>query len=188
MDTAPVPEAVLSSLPMTGIVIPVREAETLVRSRMLQVPPELRPIGSGVGSHITLLAPFLPEAEIDDSIVDHLEGFFADLTPFGFELTELCEFPRGITYLAPEPASTFRRLTAELHRQFPEFPPYGGEFDDIVPHLTVPLVPGETTDDFRTSLGSLLPIHAFAREATLVHVEEGATHVIATLPFGTSAA
>ncbi|WP_183407939.1 2'-5' RNA ligase family protein [Nocardioides marmoriginsengisoli] len=187
MDSAPVPAAA-SNLPMTGIIVPVREAETLVRARMLQVTPELLPQDRSLVAHITLLAPFHPESDVDDAIVEHLAGFFAEVTPFGFELTELCEFPRGITYLAPEPASTFRRLTAELHRQFPEFPPYGGEFDDIVPHLTVPLTPGETTDDLRTALGSMLPIHAFAREALLVHAEEGATHVIATFPFGTTAA
>lgn len=173
---------------MTGIVIPVREAETLVRSRTLQIPPALRPLGSSVGAHVTLLAPFLPETEIDDDVLGHLGAIFADLTPFGFELTDVCEFPGGVTYLAPEPASTFRLLTSELHRQFPEFPPYGGAFDDIVPHLTVPLAPGETTADLRAALGAALPIHAHATEALLIHADEDGTRLIATLPFGTTAA
>jgi 2'-5' RNA ligase len=178
----------VESAPITGIVIPVREAETLVRSRMLQVPPSLRPLGSGAGAHITLLAPFRPEADIGDTVLDRLDGFFADLTPFSYALTEVCEFPGGITYLAPEPATAFRRMTLELHRAFPEFPPYGGAFDDIVPHLTVPLAPGEETTDLRTALSAQLPIHAFASEALLVHADLEETRVIATFPFGITAA
>lgn len=178
----------MESASITGIVIPVREAETLVRSRTLQVPPALRPIGSSIGAHVTLLAPFHPEADIDDAVLDHLAGFFADLPPFSFGLTDVCEFPGGITYLAPEPAAPFRRLTLELHRAFPEFPPYGGAFDDIVPHLTVPLPPSETTAELRAAIGSQLPIHAHATEALLMYADENETHVIATFPFGTAAA
>lgn len=188
MVDTPVPRPAAAALPMTGIVIPVPEAETLVRSRALQVQPQLLPRDRSLVAHITLLAPFFPDADLDDEVVEELARFFADVTPFGFTLTELCEFPSGITYLAPEPASTFRRLTQGLHREFPEFPPYGGAFDEIVPHLTVPLAPGEDTESLREALASSLPLTAYATEAVLVHVEEDATHLIATLPFGTTAA
>ncbi|MCW2783601.1 MAG: 2-5 ligase family protein [Marmoricola sp.] len=173
---------------MTGIVIPVREAEQLVRSRVLKLPQELREVEGRVGSHITLLAPFHRAADVDDVVLDDLAAFFADLTPFGFDLVDVCEFPGGVSYLAPEPASTFRLLTTELHRRFPEFPPYGGEFDDIVPHLTLPVEPAGSSTDLGALLGPMLPIHAHAVEALLVHVEEEDTHVIATFPFGTTAA
>jgi hypothetical protein len=52
----------------------------------------------------------------------------------------------------------------------------------------VPLPPGETVEDLRTHLRKSLPLTAHAATAALVHVEEDNTHVIATLPFGTSAA
>ncbi len=187
MDTSAF-DAAAPSLPMTGIVIGVREAETVVRSRMLQTQPLLLPRDRSLVAHITLLAPFHPEGALEDSVLDHLAGLFAEVTPFDFELTEVCEFPGGLTYLAPEPAGTFRRLTSELHRQFPEFPPYGGAFDEVVPHLTVPLAPGESTANLRAAIGAMLPLHAYAVAATLVHVEEEATHEIATFPFGTTAA
>lgn len=188
MDDAPASAAVPSGLPMTGIVIPVPEAETMVRSRALQVQPQLLPRDRSLVAHITLLAPFFPEADLDDAVISDLARFFADVTPFGYTLTEVCEFPSGITYLAPEPASPFRLLTGELHRVFPEFPPYGGAFDDIVPHLTVPLAPGEDTASFRAAVSRTLPLTTQAVEAVLVHVEEDATHVIATFPFGNTAA
>jgi 2'-5' RNA ligase len=172
----------------SAVVIPVREAETIVRQRVLQVQPELIPRDRSLSAHITLLAPFLPPDQIDDGVIADLARFFADVTPFGFTLGEVCEFPDGPTYLAPDPAAPIRKLTQELHRSFPEFPPYGGAFDDVVPHLTVPLAPGEDTDTLRISLNRLLPMSAYVTEATLVHVEVENLHVIATLPFANTAA
>jgi hypothetical protein len=40
-------------------------------------------------------------------------------------------------YLAPEPAASFIALTQSLVRSFPEYPPFGGEHESIIPHLTV---------------------------------------------------
>lgn len=186
--TVPNPATPAFELPFSAVVIPVREAETVVRGRALQVHPELLPVDRSLAAHITLLAPFYPPARIDDAVVHHLARLFADVVPFGFELTEVCEFPDGATYLAPEPAAAFRLLTQDLHREFPEFPPYGGAFDDIVPHLTVPMPAVEDTEALRTALFRTLPMTAHAVEAALVHVEAGNTHVIATLPFGITAA
>ncbi|WP_260474783.1 2'-5' RNA ligase family protein [Streptomyces sp. WAC 05379] len=45
-------------------------------------------------------------------------------------------FP-GVLYLAPEPDTHFRRLTEAITARWPEHPPFGGQFDDVVPHLTV---------------------------------------------------
>ncbi|MDX2834404.1 2'-5' RNA ligase family protein [Streptomyces scabiei] len=40
-------------------------------------------------------------------------------------------------YLAPEPDAGFRCLTGAIVERWPEHPPFGGQFDDVVPHLTV---------------------------------------------------
>ena len=186
--TVPNPASPEFDLPFTAVVIPVREADALVRRRAFQVHPQLLPVDGSATAHVTLLAPFYPPSRIDDAVVHHLTRFCADVSPFTFELAEVCQFPQGATYLAPEPAGIFRLLVAELHKEFPEFPPYGGAFDDIVPHLTVPLPDGEDTEALRTALYRTLPLRLHAVEATLVHVEEQNTHVIATLPFGSTAA
>lgn len=176
----------VEELPLTGIVIPVAEADRLLHSAA-SGPRRLPGVGS-VPAHITLLAPFLPEDEIDDGTWEVLGGFFSDVTPFGFELTDVCVFPGGATYLAPEPASTFRRLTSELHKLFPEFPPYGGAFDEIVPHLTVPLTEGEDLATLTAALAPGLPMSAYVSTAAIYLTDEGGTRVLGTLPFGTSAA
>jgi 2'-5' RNA ligase len=121
-------------------------------------------------------------------VVDELGRFFADVTAFDFKLTGIHTFPGGTVYLSPNPAAPFRQLTHELTRLFPEHPPYGGEFDDVVPHLTVPMPDGEEIAALEFELGSRFPISTYAREAVLFWWEPGASRTIATFPFGTSAA
>ena len=43
----------------------------------------------------------------------------------------------GVVYLAPEPAGPVLRLTAAVVAQFPDYPPYEGAFDVVIPHLTL---------------------------------------------------
>jgi hypothetical protein len=170
------------------LLIPVREAETIVRQRALQVAPALLPRDHGLAAHITLLAPFMPREAIHDGVIGELDHFFADVISFGYRLAEVSEFPSGPTYLSPEPSDIFRRLAHGLHRLFPEFPPYGGQFGEIIPHLSVPLPDGEDTASLRTAVRRKLPIEAHATEAALVWSAEEDTHTMATFKFGTTAA
>ena len=91
-----------------------------------------------------------------------------------------------MVYLAPEPSAPFRNLTHELCRRFPEYPPYGGAFDDVVPHLSV--AHDEELDAVRLKLGPRLPVRVLAREAALVWFEGDEARTLETFPFGTSAA
>lgn len=162
----------------TGLVIPVREADPLVRAHRF-----------GARAHVTLLAPFAEPDAVDDGMLGELDRFFGDVTGFGFTLTDVCVFPGGAVYLAPEPATAFRRLTAGLQRLFPEFPPYGGAFDDVVPHLTVELPGGAGPEEVRKSLTDRLPLEARASRAELViGSEERIRETLFTFPFGTTAA
>ncbi|GHI82905.1 2'-5' RNA ligase family protein, partial [Streptomyces xanthophaeus] len=40
-------------------------------------------------------------------------------------------------YLLPEPDTQLRQLTEAIADHWPEAPPYGGRFTEIVPHLTI---------------------------------------------------
>lgn len=176
----------MEALPITGVVIPVPEADRFVQSASGGL--RRLPGSDTIPAHITLLAPFLPEGQLDDATWETLGQFFADILPFSFELTDVCEFPNGHTYLAPEPASTFRRLTLELHKLFPEFPPYGGAFDDIVPHLTVPRAEDEDVATLTAALNPGLPLGVHAASAAVFATDENGTRILGSLPFGTSAA
>lgn len=173
----------------TLLLIPVPELESVVRPRLARRSPEyLSPDPDEVAAHITLLGPFADLDDIDDGIVSELRFFFADVTPFAFRLTGISRFPGGGIYLTPEPATPFRRLTQELHKRFPEYPPYAGEFDDIIPHLSIPVPDGEDVDTVRFALRHRLPINAYAREASLFWWAPDASRSLVTFPFGTTAA
>ena len=143
---------------ITGIVIPVPEAQ----------PYAAHP-------HITLLAPFRPRALLDDpALRTELATFFGSVAPMSFALVEVRRFPVGIDYLAPEPAEPFRAATLALAREFPDCPPYGGLFDDVIPHLTI--------DDGRAPVP--VPIAARASVAHLVHSHDTTFDVVAAFEFG----
>ncbi|HET6627908.1 MAG TPA: 2'-5' RNA ligase family protein, partial [Nocardioidaceae bacterium] len=169
--------------------VPVPEAEFVVRPRLARRSPEYLPAEPReTVAHITLLGPFADLTTIDDGLVSELRSFFADVLPFTFELSSICTFPGGGTYLSPEPAAPFHHLTHELHRRFPEFPPYGGAFDDVIPHLSVPVPDGEDPGMLDFELGPRLPLTAHAREAALYWWEPGRCRTLETFGFGTSAA
>ncbi len=110
----------------------------------LPVPPALGRLrrrwdwGAGVGvpSHVTILFPFLPAARLDADVRRTMCEIAAAHGPFEVGFSRVGRFP-GVVYLAPEPAEPFARLTAALVASFPEFPPYGGRFDEVIPHLTI---------------------------------------------------
>ena len=99
--------------------------------------PEAQPFA--VHPHVTLLAPFRSRALLDDPAL-HTE--LKDVLRLGrrrfdFALVEVRSSRSGIDYLAPEPAEPFRVTHARARAELPDFPPYGGLFDDVIPHLTL---------------------------------------------------
>src|SRR5262249_30316489 len=91
---------------------------------------------AGVPAHVTVLYPFVPPSKLTSSILRTLTELFAAVAPFRAKFSRIRRFP-GALYLAPVPATPFRRLTQLVHERFPDTPPYEGRFADVVPHLTV---------------------------------------------------
>lgn len=118
----------------TALILPVPEAEEAVgvhRSRWD------RAAGWGIPAHITVLYPFLPPDRIDDEVLTALRAVVASVPGAAAVLTRIGWFGDRVVWLAPSPGHLFRELTLAVWRRFPEAAPYGGEFPDIVPHLTV---------------------------------------------------
>jgi 2'-5' RNA ligase len=109
--------------------------------------PELEPLIGGLRRrhtpdgaremppHVTLIYPFADSADVDSRIAG-ISGELGRSAPFEVVFRETGRFP-GTLYLKPEPAEPFLAIAEALVRAFPEFPPYGGEHDEIVPHATV---------------------------------------------------
>ena len=122
---------------------------------------------NGVPAHVTIIFPFVPASGIDDELLHGLRALFAGLPSFRFELRECRLFP-AVLYLAPEPPEPFVSLTEAVADAYPDFPPYEGVHDSIVPHLTAaegaPAVLSRAERDIRQRL----PIAAEANEVVLL--------------------
>jgi 2'-5' RNA ligase len=117
----------------SALIVTVEEAEPVVGDLRQRLDPAAQ---EGLPPHITLLFPFADPRAITARTVASLREAIRGFPPFFFRLSEVARFP-GTLYLSPKPADPFTSLTKALVAAFPDFPPYGGRFSDVVPHLTV---------------------------------------------------
>jgi 2'-5' RNA ligase superfamily len=90
----------------------------------------------GITTHVTVLVPFLPEAEISGDVLADLRGIFAGFAAHDLTFARTARFPT-VLYLVPEPDQPIREMIAAVYARWPQCPPYGGAFDDPTPHATV---------------------------------------------------
>ena len=148
----------------SALLVPVPEAEPCVqRHRFRHDSVALR----GVPAHITALYPFMVPDEISDATLDALREVLAHFPEFPFHLTSLERFPEGASYLAPDPADPFVRLTMAIVQRFPAYPPYAGAHTDVIPHLTVAQSADAPADEL-VEIERYLPIRCVAHEAWLM--------------------
>lgn len=140
---------------ISGIAVCVREAEPLVTNLRRRFDPTAL---LGVPAHVTLLIPFMSIEHIDDGVRTRLARVFARAAPFAFTLDRVGRWPE-VVFLHPEPAAPFIRLTERLSTEFPGFKPYDGQFDSIVPHLTVAHGPAADADTAERELRARLAEH-----------------------------
>ena len=120
-------------MPASALIVRVPEAEALAGALRERFDASAR---VGVPAHITLVYPFVEAERIDAAVLAHIRTALEGALAFDFTLTRADRFP-ATAWLAPEPAAPFIALIERLVAAFPAFPPFGGEFADIVPHLTV---------------------------------------------------
>lgn len=118
----------------SGLIVEVPEAEPVVGRYRERLDGGA---ALGVPAHITVLFPFMPPADIDATVLARLADLFAAVPGFGFRLSRTDWFDDAVLWLAPDDPGPFRALTRRVAAAFPQFPPYGGQFDGSVPHLTV---------------------------------------------------
>ena len=69
--------------------------------------------------------------------------------------------------IAAEPATPFVRLTEAVVARWPEWPPYGGLFDEVIPHLTVVESDTAPLGEVETAVRLSLPFKARATRLEL---------------------
>jgi 2'-5' RNA ligase len=160
-------------MPETALVVVVPEAEPLVSEWRAQHDWSAQ---RGVPAHITILYPFAPTEKVDDILLGELRELFGAQPAFSFDLPRVARFPE-VAWLAPEPDEPFKALIASVAARFPEYPPYEGAHDEVIPHLTVAEGGTELQDRVEAALTAHLPIRARADDvAFLFEGDEGRWH------------
>lgn len=123
----------------------------------------------GVPAHLTVLYPFLSPALIDDAVLTSLTALFAGFRAFAFTLDRVGWFGEDVVWLGPRDEEPFRALTGLAFEAFPSCAPYGGQHDDVVPHLTIGHQGGAPAlRAAGQAVRPYLPIEATATEVTLM--------------------
>jgi len=150
----------------SALVVEVPEAEAAVARHRERLDENA---ALGIPAHITVIAPFLPRAGLQQPTLGELSRLFGGVPRFRFRLARTAWFGGQVLWLAPDDPGPFRDLTGRVFAAFPACPPYGGQHEDVVPHLTVglrqPLAEMHAAEE---SLLPQLPIEARATAVTLL--------------------
>jgi 2'-5' RNA ligase len=112
---------------------------------------------------------------------------FAAVTPFDFRLDRIGWFGTTVLWLGPEDPAPFRDLTERVFAAFPDFPPFGGQFEDVVPHLTVGLErPSDELRRAELEIIAALPVTARASAVTMMAESSpgGRWETLSSFPLG----
>lgn len=124
----------------------------------------------GMPAHVTVLYPWLPYDAITDDDRASLEQLCAALP--GFELTfdRFGRFPETL-WLDPQPARPIIELVGQVVTRWPAYPPFAGEFADVVPHLTLAdRHDPESLTDVITDIEARLPLQETVHALTLMRL------------------
>ncbi|MFF3209020.1 2'-5' RNA ligase family protein [Streptomyces sp. NPDC002886] len=154
----------------TGLIVRIPEAEPAVRAWRERLDPSAR---AGVPAHVTVLFPFLEESRIDPLVHTDLAEVLGRHQAFDLRFERCGRLPE-VSYLVPEPAAPLIRLTEAIAERWPEAPPYGGRFAEIVPHLTVAQGQQDAVlEEIEADLGDRLPLTSRVSSVELM-VHDGA--------------
>jgi 2'-5' RNA ligase len=138
----------------------------------------------GVPAHVTVLFPFLQADQLGPEVRRALATIAAASAPFDVRFARVGRFS-GVVYVAPEPAVPFTQLTKAVVARYPEFPPYGGVYDVVIPHLTVAESGEAPLDEVAAAAARVLPFeHRVSALEVLVEGGEGRWRTKWRLPLG----
>jgi hypothetical protein len=154
----------------SAVVVPVAAAEPLVSAWRQRFDASA---ARGMPAHITALVPFLREDRLTDAVLAQLRELCGGLPVLEVEFRRTARFA-SVLYLDPEPSDGLRDLTCAITRRWPDTPPYGGAFEDVIPHLTVAHnADADILGDIEANILAGLPVHTRLTEAHL-YVFDGA--------------
>lgn len=138
----------------------------------------------GMPAHITILFPFLQQDDLSTASLEALRAICRGTRPLQTCFRDIGRFP-SVLYLEPRPAVAFVSLTAAIETEWPDHPPFAGEFDEVIPHLTVTNgASEEVMDAAADDLSTRLPLSVTLTEASLFVFDGDRWQLATRLPFG----
>jgi 2'-5' RNA ligase len=124
----------------------------------------------GLPPHVTLLYPFVDVEGLGPEPARRIVAALTPFKPFAVSFEASARFPgqKPTLYLRPEPSAPFVAMIQALAAAFPEQPPYGGEFDEVTPHLTVAEGRDALLDPIERELPARLPVKVRVERIWLV--------------------
>jgi 2'-5' RNA ligase len=120
-------------MPDTALICNVPEAEPYIARYRERYDPSAR---RNVPAHVTILYPFMSPDQVDEKVLATLRAIASAIPSFSYRMARMRRFPVAL-YLEPEPDQSFAALTDAIFRAFPDYPPFEGKFESVVPHITV---------------------------------------------------
>ena len=158
----------------TAIVVPFHDVPAVVTAHRRALTSDG---ADRMPAHVTLIYPFVDDADLADDEFRRLHGVLAAFAPFDVTFATFARFdgqPPGL-YLEPEPAGPFLAMIAALAEEFPAFPPFGGVHETVIPHLTLGYTEdAKTLRAVEADVGRHLPVRARVDEvAVMEHGADG---------------
>lgn len=154
----------------SAIVVPIGLPAAL-RAIMLRESETAR---LGVPGHVTLLYPFVSATAIRPDVLAPVGRVVGGARAFDVAFRAVRRFepgegaPNGVVWLAPEPVPPFLSLIDRLWKAFPDYPPYGGAFDEVIPHVTIADDDGMRMDRIEAEATRCLPFRRRVTHAALI--------------------
>ena len=170
-------------MPETALICRVPEAERYIARYRERYDPSAR---RNVPAHVTVLYPFIAPDGIDDGVLARLREIAASMPCFDYRLSRTRRFPAAL-YLDPEPGDSYAALMDAVFRAFPDYPPFEGKFDTVVPHVTVALGDEPLLCELEVELRIALPgagIPARCHELVLIENSGGRWEQMHVFPLG----
>ena len=120
-------------MPETALITRTPEAEPYIAHYRERYDPPAR---RNVPAHVTILYPFMAPTLVTAGVLERLRGVARAVPCFDYRMARTQRFPVTL-YLAPDPDTSFSALIHGVVREFPDYPPFEGKFDTVVPHITV---------------------------------------------------
>jgi hypothetical protein len=95
-----------------------------------------RAASAGAEAHVTILYPFLPCATLGRPVRTELAAIARRVAAFEVRFERVRRFD-GLVWIEPDRPHGFVALTSAVVARWPNHQPYGGAFDEVIPHLTV---------------------------------------------------